>query len=63
MSRKSPTQQEMLMEFARVPMIVSSFLGDFIHALVPGSTASNTSRDKYRALLEFWPKPAQQGKV
>ena len=54
-------EQEKLMEFAGVPMIVSSFLGDSIFALVPGSIASNTSRDKYRAYLEFWAKPKQEG--
>ena len=58
MCRKSPMEQEMVMEFAGVHIVVSSFLRDSIYAPEPGSSASITCRDKYRAYLEFWAKPA-----
>ena len=51
---EAPLAQEIMMEFAGKPMIVSSFVDDFLFAPVPGSKADNKSRDKYNAYLEYW---------
>ena len=50
------------MEFAGKPMIISSFCGETLFAPVPGSTASNSSRDKYNAYLEYWRHPSNAQK-
>ena len=39
LSKKSPMEQEMLMEFAGLPMVRHSFSGHAIYAPIPGSTA------------------------
>ena len=45
--KKSPMEQEMLMEFAGLPMVRHSFSGHAIYSPIPGSTATNSSRDQY----------------
>ena len=54
MCQKAPLEQEIMMEFAGQAMIVNSFQGDTLYAPIPGSEASNKSRDKYNAYLEYW---------
>ncbi|CAE7241020.1 pif1, partial [Symbiodinium sp. CCMP2456] len=45
--KKSPMEQEMLMEFAGLPMVKHSFSGVTLFAPIPGSRAANSSRDHY----------------
>ena len=47
--KKSPTEQEMLMEFSGLAMVKHSFSGVDIFAPIPGSRASNSSTRQYRA--------------
>ncbi|CAE7439739.1 UBP23, partial [Symbiodinium pilosum] len=46
LSKKSPMEQEMLMEFAGLPMVRHSFSGHAIYPPIPGSTARNSSQDQ-----------------
>ena len=45
--KKSPMEQEMVMEFAGLPMVRHSFSGHAIYAPIPGSAARNSSRNQY----------------
>ncbi|CAE7809429.1 pif1, partial [Symbiodinium necroappetens] len=47
--KRSPTEQEIIMEFAGLSMVKHSFSGVDIFAPIPGSTASNNSRRQYNA--------------
>ena len=53
MCKKSPLEQELLMEFAGLPMVMHSFTGCHLFAPVPGSSAQNTSRDFYNAYQQL----------
>ncbi|CAE7342621.1 unnamed protein product, partial [Symbiodinium sp. KB8] len=45
--KRSPMEQEIVMEFAGLPMVKHSFSGVALFAPIPGSKARNTSRDQY----------------
>ncbi|CAE7482276.1 Usp17ld [Symbiodinium sp. CCMP2592] len=47
--RKSPTEQEIIMEFAGLSMVKHSFSGFDLYAPIPGSSATNNSRQQYLA--------------
>eukprot|EP00439_Symbiodinium_sp_Y106_P039165 s2340_g4.t2 len=47
LSKRSPTEQEMTMEFAGLPMVRHSFSGVDVYAPIPGSQAVNASRSMY----------------
>ena len=49
LSKKSPLEQEVIMELAGVSMVKHSFSGVAVFAPIPGSKAKNTSRDHYEA--------------
>ena len=49
LSKRSPTEQEILMEFAGLAMVKHSFSGLSIFAPIPGSNAKNSSRHQYAA--------------
>ncbi|CAE7408220.1 pif1, partial [Symbiodinium pilosum] len=51
--KKSPLEQELIMEFAGLPMVMHSFTGCHLFAPVPGSSAQNTSRDFYAAYQQL----------
>ena len=51
LSRKGFTEQEMAVEFASLPLVVSSFTSTVVYAPVPGSPAVNSSRRLYAAYL------------
>eukprot|EP00972_Heterocapsa_arctica_P088274 13016719-Heterocapsa_arctica.AAC.1 len=45
--KSAPLQQEMAVQFAGLPLVLASFLGDSLFAPIPGSAAVNTSRHFY----------------
>ncbi|CAE7271115.1 PIF1 [Symbiodinium sp. CCMP2592] len=45
--KRSPMEQEVLMEFAGLPMVRHSFSGHALFAPIPGSEAKNSSREQY----------------
>ena len=45
--KKSPMEQEILMEFAGLPMVRHSFSGHALYCPIPGSSAVNSSRKQY----------------
>eukprot|EP00971_Amphidinium_carterae_P067123 1328638-Amphidinium_carterae.2 len=47
--KKSPLEQELVMEFVGLPMVRHSFTGDAVFAPIPGSKADNSSRHAYSA--------------
>ncbi|CAE7381940.1 pif1 [Symbiodinium microadriaticum] len=47
LSKKSPMEQELIMEFAGLSMVRHSFSGISLFAPIPGSKAKNSSRDMY----------------
>ncbi|CAE7803623.1 UBP25, partial [Symbiodinium necroappetens] len=49
LTKKSPTEQEIIMEFAGLSMVKHSFSGHDVHAPIPGSAARNSSRHAYNA--------------
>ena len=51
--KKSPLEQELIMEFAGLPMVLHSFTGCHLFAPVPGSAAKNSSRDFYEAYQQL----------
>ena len=53
LSKRSPMEQEMTMEFAGLPMVKHSFSGLAIFAPIPGSTAKNDSRHHYEAYQHY----------
>ncbi|CAE7394315.1 pif1 [Symbiodinium pilosum] len=55
--KKSPMEQEMLMEFAGLRR---SFSGHAIYAPIPGSTARNSSRDQY-LVYQYYLKEQKDG--
>ena len=52
LSKKSPLEQEMMLEFAGLQMCRHSFTGLALYAPIPGSTAVNSSRDYYIAFQQ-----------
>ncbi|CAE7393007.1 USP17L21, partial [Symbiodinium pilosum] len=51
--KKSPMEQEIIMEFAGLPMVKHSFTGHALFAPIPGSQAANSSRDQY-SIYQFY---------
>ena len=47
LAKKSPMEQELIMEFAGLSMVRHSFSGISLFAPIPGSKAKNSSRDMY----------------
>eukprot|EP00971_Amphidinium_carterae_P316350 6287959-Amphidinium_carterae.2 len=47
--KKAPLEQELVMEFAGLPMVRHSFTGEAVFAPIPGSKAENSSRHAYNA--------------
>ena len=56
--KRSPMEQEVVMEFAGLPMVKHSFSGVALFAPIPGSKAKNASRDHYLAYQFFLQQPA-----
>ena len=56
--KRSPMEQEIVMEFAGLPMVKHSFSGVALFAPIPGSKAKNTSRDQYLVYQFFLRQPA-----
>ena len=53
LSKQSPMEQEITMEFAGLPMVQHSFSGTSVFAPVPGSAAQNESRRQYEAYQHY----------
>ena len=57
LAKKSPMEQEMLMEFSGLAMVKHSFSGVAMHAPIPGSEAQNVSRQHYAAYQHYLKQP------
>ena len=55
--KKSPMEQEMLMEFAGLALVKHSFSGQALFAPIPGSEAKNSSRNHYALYQHFLTQP------
>ena len=51
--KRAPLEQEMALEFATLPLMRASYRGDHIYPPIPGSSASNQSRQVYEAFLQW----------
>ena len=51
--KRSPMAQEIVMEFAGLPMVKHSFTGVAMYPPIPGSSAKNSSRHQYEAYQYF----------
>ena len=51
MCKRAPLEAEMVVEFATLSLMKSSYIGDHIYAPIPGSKAKNNSRGTYDAFL------------
>ena len=58
--KRSPMEQEIVMEFAGLPMVKHSFSGVAIFAPIPGSKAKNSSRDQYSVYQSFLRQPTDR---
>ncbi|CAE7574509.1 UBP25, partial [Symbiodinium sp. KB8] len=58
--KRSPTEQEIVMEFAGLSMVKHSFTGTDIFAPIPGSDANNNSRRQYEAYQRHLKGPVGQ---